>query len=87
MNVAREEGEDSEAGNTQPLGLPLARAVAQRPQPDLQWPQEQLLCLPPVLLHSFMAATVSGSYASKDGNSFNKYLWSTFSAPGTVLGT
>lgn len=54
---------------------------------NLQWSQEQLLYLPPVLLHAFTAGTVTGSYASKDGNSFNKYLSSPFYVPGTVLGT
>lgn len=50
---------------------------------SLPRPQEQLLYLPPTLLRSFTAGTVTGSYASKDGNSFHKYLSSTFYVPCT----
>lgn len=81
MKVAREE-EGGKLKMPWPLGLHSARVATQRLQPDLQRSQEHLL----IPLHSFMAGTVTGSYASKDDNLLNKYLLSTFYVPGTVLG-
>lgn len=78
--------DENEAEQPRPLGLLFARVAAQRLQLDLQRPQERLLYLPPVPLHSSMTGTVTGSYASKDDTSFNKYLLSTFYVPGAVLG-
>lgn len=74
MNVARKEGGERVQLKSWPLGLLFARVAA----PRLQQPQEQLLYLPPILLHSPMVGAVTGSYASKDGGSFNKYVSSTF---------
>lgn len=73
MNVARKEGGEIVQLKSWPLGLLFARVAA----PRLQQPQEQLLYLP-AILHSLMVGAVTGSYASKDGGSFNKYLSSTF---------
>lgn len=73
MNVARKEGGGRVQLKSWPLGLLFARVAA----PRLQQPQEQLLYLPPIV-HLLMVGAVTGSYASKDGGSFNKYLSSTF---------
>lgn len=40
---------------------------------NISGPGEQLHHLPSIHCHSIMVGTVTGSYASKDDNSFNKY--------------
>lgn len=76
--VAREEGRERVIlEKPGPLGILFARVAAQRLQPPVA-PRTMTLSatMSSPLLHS--KGPVTGSFASKDGNSFNKYLSSTF---------